>query len=556
MRQKLQASRSSGTRGSQSNLLGIGREHPSIDGEGIAGAGGLTSYTSGTTAVLESELRRVQHLVGDMQRQRQELSQAVRQLTENTQSLGGRPQGSASASIAATVAHSGSSVTLAAMEQSAAAATEADALAGDGKKRTNSTSGWTETDLDAMYGIDHGSAFDTSMDNISMAGQINHAHQAQSTLPLFIDTDDLSQRLEQRKRATASTAYMNELDHLQHVIGGDLNAAGADEDDDELHGGGAFAGLAGQLADKPEPKTVRIVKRESERRHRERGGGHVGAGGGSANNLEHVEEEELQLQQMQLHQHQQLQQQQHLTMDDYSRSKSLPRSYLDTDALYTQPESRAKRLSAASSTAAIPMNYSNYFAMDQQQQRLSAYPVSLGPVDSYVPQSSRSHHLSSQSKSLTESLAASNNPFHMYLAEDHQKIMQHQNAQQHQQQHRHMYGAAAPGGGSDGSSSGLRQKTESVQSLSKAMGSLSPVYQSEAARQIICEMAGSSADTAHAPSQSSGAATQLVGKAKRSNRTSQDKRRYMTAPSNTMNAKSMQNILQTENDMNKNVRNC
>lgn len=48
---------------------------------------GSTSYGSGATAILESELRRVQVLVADMQRQRQDLSFAVRQLTDNSNSL-------------------------------------------------------------------------------------------------------------------------------------------------------------------------------------------------------------------------------------------------------------------------------------------------------------------------------------------------------------------------------------------------------------------------------------------------------------------------------------
>lgn len=43
--------------------------------------------TSGTSAALEKELRRVQQLVGDLQRQRQELSVQVKQLTEKSHSL-------------------------------------------------------------------------------------------------------------------------------------------------------------------------------------------------------------------------------------------------------------------------------------------------------------------------------------------------------------------------------------------------------------------------------------------------------------------------------------
>lgn len=46
-----------------------------------------TRDSTGTTAALEKELRRVQQLVGDLQRQRQELSIQVRQLTEKSHSL-------------------------------------------------------------------------------------------------------------------------------------------------------------------------------------------------------------------------------------------------------------------------------------------------------------------------------------------------------------------------------------------------------------------------------------------------------------------------------------
>lgn len=42
---------------------------------------------AGTSAMLEAELHRVQSLVGDLQRQRQELSTQVRQLTDRSHSL-------------------------------------------------------------------------------------------------------------------------------------------------------------------------------------------------------------------------------------------------------------------------------------------------------------------------------------------------------------------------------------------------------------------------------------------------------------------------------------
>lgn len=47
----------------------------------------MTRDTSATTGPLEAELRRVQQLVGDLQRQRKELSIQVRQLTEKSHSL-------------------------------------------------------------------------------------------------------------------------------------------------------------------------------------------------------------------------------------------------------------------------------------------------------------------------------------------------------------------------------------------------------------------------------------------------------------------------------------
>ncbi|XP_014612903.1 PREDICTED: uncharacterized protein LOC106791629 isoform X4 [Polistes canadensis] len=90
-------------------------------------AGNITrDASSGTTAPLETELRRVQQLVGDLQRQRKELSVQVQQLTEKSHSLVQqiRPQ----SSPAPPVHHS--------------------------KKRTQNS--WLETDLDSGITLDHG----------------------------------------------------------------------------------------------------------------------------------------------------------------------------------------------------------------------------------------------------------------------------------------------------------------------------------------------------------------------------------------------------------------
>jgi hypothetical protein len=71
LRQKLQASRRGSEPHHQRSAVGLVPD----------------SVSAGTTAALEAELRRVQQLVGDLQRQRQELSIQVRHLTEKSHSL-------------------------------------------------------------------------------------------------------------------------------------------------------------------------------------------------------------------------------------------------------------------------------------------------------------------------------------------------------------------------------------------------------------------------------------------------------------------------------------
>lgn len=83
-----------------------------------------------------AELRRVQQLVGDMQRQRHDLSQAVRQLTENSNTLYQQIK---------PTDHSSQS------------------------KKKNLSSSWTETDLDSMISTDH--QLSSSIDNLSINTQ-------------------------------------------------------------------------------------------------------------------------------------------------------------------------------------------------------------------------------------------------------------------------------------------------------------------------------------------------------------------------------------------------
>ncbi|KAK0183272.1 hypothetical protein PV327_001329 [Microctonus hyperodae] len=119
--------------------------------------GNITKDSSGTTAALEAELRRVQQLVGDLQRQRQELSIQVRQLTEKSHSLVQqiKPNDPPSVLPVAQVHHS--------------------------KKRTQSS--WLETDLDSGMTFDHGLASPSSS-NSSMSPRIRQNGSPHQQIPL------------------------------------------------------------------------------------------------------------------------------------------------------------------------------------------------------------------------------------------------------------------------------------------------------------------------------------------------------------------------------------
>ncbi|KAK0085482.1 hypothetical protein PV325_005041 [Microctonus aethiopoides] len=119
--------------------------------------GNITKDSSGTTAALEAELRRVQQLVGDLQRQRQELSIQVRQLTEKSHSLVQqiKPNDPPSVLPVAQVHHP--------------------------KKRTQSS--WLETDLDSGMTFDHGLASPSSS-NSSMSPRIRQNGSPHQQIPL------------------------------------------------------------------------------------------------------------------------------------------------------------------------------------------------------------------------------------------------------------------------------------------------------------------------------------------------------------------------------------
>lgn len=266
-----------------------------------------------------------------------------------------------------------------------------------------------------------------------------------------------------------------------------------------------IANLSNQ--EKQEIKTVRIVKRESERRHRDREKGNVSVISNSSQNLDQVLEEEAQI------------------MD---RSRSLPRTYIETTHEAYKPyhadrqifEQQSKPLplppqhitSVYSSNPSIPLKYTEYYNI------MNHYPVSL------ADDSPTGTQLSTEQMNSTQS--------------------QHLYADQKQDRLRTSY-ANYLDTLSTNINSGLQQqqRTESIQSLTKTIG-VSPMFQSEAAKQIIFEMSGNT-------SEENNDKNKLLSSNKQKRTVPKEKRRHYTAP-NTLNAKSMQNI-QTENDLNKNV---
>ena len=366
------------------------------------------------------ELRRVQQLVGDMQRQRQELSQAVRELTDNSNSIYQEMNRNASGI----------------------------------KKRTPTTS-WTETDLDSL--------------------DVSRMSLSDSITPLYIETTSSANSSANINNCSTSSK-IGEYD-INKIINGRLSNGYSEEiidsmvlDNDDLLEGSAFSNLTQQ--EKQEIKTVRIVKRESQQRQRDRE-----RTGYLSQNLDQVLEEEAQLFNNAINSD---------SYNAYQRSKSLPRTYMETHEVFNQ-----------SPAAQIQSKYSNdyYNSINVQSNN---YPLSIidRTADLYSDHSSQQVH--------------------------HQMDKNYINYYQN---------------GNLGN-----QKAESIQSLTKMVGELSPVFQSEAARQIIIEMSGNSGDDdAKVPN---------ANKQRRA--VPKEKRRHFTAPHH-VNAKTVQTIQSAENDMNKNV---
>ncbi|XP_039445396.1 uncharacterized protein LOC120425072 isoform X7 [Culex pipiens pallens] len=395
LRQKLQASRD--TRGSQATLV------PGQDGQ----------YVGSATVVLESELRRVQRLVGDMQRQRNELSQAVRQLTDNSDSLHKQinKNGDSRSHI---------------------------------KKRSQGAA-WVETDLDSLVSKDQGRHDSTLSLNVS---------EKQSSVYGRSDLD----------RSEAFESCSVDSDDLL-----------------EDSSGNPFG-----YPDKQEIKTVRIVKRESERRHRDREKDRSNA---STHSLDQVLEEEAQIFE---------------DYNNYHRAKSMPRGVSETHEAFVQNQD----------VQSYSSNLKDYYSMTANSQ--NSYPVSMidRKADLYSGCDRQPIGKTSASKVSTLSLNSS----------------------------------------MDGGSveySGLRTKTESIQSLT--ISEQSPVFQSEAAKQILHEMGApqqGGSNGLSAPERQKQKAEHMAQQNKHRRSVPKEKRRHHTAPHH-VNAKQIE-IMQSENDMNKN----
>ncbi|XP_052859647.1 uncharacterized protein LOC128266898 [Anopheles cruzii] len=474
LRQKLQATREHRSMHSVYDSAAI------VDGSG--------QYVTGSvTAVLESELKRAKLLVGDMQRQRQELGQAVRQLT----SYGDLNTPASDRSQTDEKHHHEQQMR---EDQSSKS-----------KHKRSYSSSWVETDLDYA---------------ISKDG--SHSRTMSSSNSSVLTIDDEMQSL-----FLPNTAKP---------------ADGGDASMDELYGGtGGTYSYGVNAADKQEIKTVRIVKRESERRMRDKEKNDRNL----ALSLDQVLEEEAQL------------------MEDYQRSKSLPRGY-ETHEMYVQ--NHDPRVTTSMDGSSL---MSDFYSSVVASANGNSYPVSL--IDRQADLYTGHFEPTLQSKyGINGGAEVGDESPSLASARYHYQPQQPPNQQQH-------YATAS---NEMPTALGLKLKTaESIQSLTNADAEHGPVFQSEAAKQIINEMAtGGTAAGVEAVGSDSGSSS---GEAKRGSSTTtttaqiqqeqqlqalqrqraesqnrqrravpKDKRRHHTAPHH-VNAKSIE-LMHSENDMNKN----
>ncbi|XP_026497286.2 uncharacterized protein Kmr isoform X6 [Vanessa tameamea] len=318
------------------------------------------------TAMLEDEVTRVQHLVSALQRQRQELSRAVRHLTQ----------------------------------QSHALQTTHDSMPAKRPGR-NPTTCWQETNLDTGHTVDHGQS-DYDYETGTPVFPPGHYGQSNVETPLYVDT---------RTPGMDVASPINSED-MQHTAFGNLSNV-----------------------EKQEIKTVRIVKRESERRQRDRERSLQPMSDWTTNNItanldQFLEEELVQ------------------PINNY-RASSLPRTdYNKYEEYYTKPQN------------VEPPNYLrlNDKNMDQSPKYPSSPSLSNYDYSRDMSSLSSSYHKSYDKYDRTVSLST------QYLN--------------------------SPTDSSRTLTNDPMSKTSSIVSLTRSNMELSPIFKSEAAKQIITEMSG------------------------------------------------------------------
>uniref|UniRef100_A0A182JM62 PH domain-containing protein n=1 Tax=Anopheles atroparvus TaxID=41427 RepID=A0A182JM62_ANOAO len=395
------------------------REHRSMHSVYDTASHMDSHYVTGSvTAVLESELKRAKLLVGDMQRQRQELGQAVRQLTSYGDVGGG-----------SVLMHRHQ--TLGEQHQQAHGDSEQQQQhkreqTMKSKHKRSYSSSWVETDLDSTTGKESSS---------SVASTGNHrAMSSSSSSVLTIDDEMQNLFLPTGGRTHESSLDGAEsMDELYSIGGG------------VAYGYGNGGGPGGIMVDKQqEIKTVRIVKRESERRTRDKEKNDRNL----ALSLDQVLEEEAQL------------------MEDYQRAKSLPRGY-ETHELFVQGPEADGRMGGSMGAIDGGRLMNDYYSSVVASANGNSYPVSL--IDRQADLYTGHFETGLQSKYITNGAASGGPARTTGLAASYQQSVN--------------YATGTT------TTTGLKRKTESIQSLNAAGAEFDPVFQSEAAKQIINEMA-------------------------------------------------------------------
>ncbi|KPI99373.1 hypothetical protein RR46_03738 [Papilio xuthus] len=364
------------------------------------------AHAAHPTALLEDEVSRVQQLVSALQRQRQELSRAVRHLTQQSRVL----------------------------------QTTHDSM--PGKRRPITC--WQETNLDTGHTIDHGQSEYDWARTLRAPGQREHNHEFERELEHRLERQyehrperQYEHRPERQYEHRPEHQYEHRVEQERAPLYVDTRPLGADlpltlplNSDDMQHN--AFSNLSN--VEKQEIKTVRIVKRESERRQRDRERSlQPMSEWPSANitaNIDQFLEEEL------------------IQPTNYTRASSVPRTDYKYDEYYNKPQN---------------IDPPNYLRYTEKNMELSPKFPSSPSLSNY----DYSRDVSSMSSSYNKSYERSAYDRTISLS------TQYLNS---------------PTDSSRTLTNDPLSKTSSIMSLTRSNIELSPIFKSEAAKQIITEV--------------------------------------------------------------------